>query len=504
MVHGDMKTTAGGQVWQDWQKHSSSTRSDTLLTLVDSLRRNYPDFVVTVAQESAGLIDFAEANNAEAVLHGGNEQFISERVYSTKSRRSGVAAGQLIDDVKFGSYGYKWNDEEFPVIHAEWVDDSLFANRHSYYFILYERSKLANTETRPLPVDQLIAAATKWNKDLHEEVWVFHQETWAKSSKLWKSVEQSKWDDVILDPVMKKALIDDVEGFFDNEAEYREFAVPFKRGIILHGAPGNGKSLSIKALMNSLASRPDPIPTLYVKSFAGCHDETYAIREVFLKARDTTPCLLIFEDLDSLVKEKVRSFFLNEVDGLEDNDGLMIIGSTNYLEKLDPSITKRPSRFDRKYHFALPAYSERVLYADYWKGKLAKNQKVDFSEGLANAIAGITDGFSFAYLKEAFITSLLAIVGAKRAGLEEPEGLAKVKSVTNCEANGHSVDGAEPYEEALLWRVIQKQVNVLRVEMEDARKSIEEAELKEAEKEKKEDKTDGDAEDSDDEAGCRC
>lgn len=250
MVHAPKSTTADGQVWQDWQEHSSSTRSDTLLSLVDSLRQNYRDYVVTIAQGNAGLIEYAEAHNAQAILDENGEQFISERVYLTQSRRSGVASGYLMDQVKFGSYRYLWKNEEFPVIHAKWVDNSLFAKEHSYYFILYERSKLAQRETRPQPVDQLIAAATKWNKDLHEEVWVFHQEQWTKSKKLWKSVEQSKWDDVILDPAMKKALIDDVEGFFDNEAEYREFAVPFKRGIILHGSPGNGKSLSIKALMN--------------------------------------------------------------------------------------------------------------------------------------------------------------------------------------------------------------------------------------------------------------
>ena len=167
----------------------------------------------------------------------------------------------------------------------------------------------------------------------------------------------------------KRSLINDLEGFFDNDTEYKDFAVPLKRGIILHGSPGKGKSLSIKALMHALSARPNPVPTLYVESFAGCHNDFYAVRQVFEKAR---------EDLDSLVTEKVRSFFLNEVDGLEDDDGLKIIGSTNYLGKLDPSITKRPSRFDRKYHFALPATAERILYCEFWRSKLEKNRKIDY------------------------------------------------------------------------------------------------------------------------------
>ena len=234
--------------------------------------------------------------------------------------------------------------------------------------------------------------------------------------------------------------------------------------VLLTSFVGNGKSLVIKSLINSLASRPDPIPSLYVKSFHGCYREWYNIRQVFEKARQSTPCLLIFEDLDSMVEEKVRSFFLNEVDGLEDNDGLMIIGSTNYLERLDPSITKRPSRFDRKYHFALPAHEQRVRYADFWRQKLIKNEKIEFPEGLSKILADSTDGFSFAYLKEVFISSLLAIVNAKRVGLDAPVGLDDSDSEVSVHVDG----SGNEFEDNLLWRVIRKQVITLRKEMEEA------------------------------------
>ena len=70
--------------------------------------------------------------------------------------------------------------------------------------------------------------------------------------------------------------------------------------------------------------------------------------QVFAKARAEAPCVLILEDLDSLINDGNRSFFLNQLDGLEDNDGLLVIGSTNHYDRLDPAITKRPSRFDRK------------------------------------------------------------------------------------------------------------------------------------------------------------
>ena len=140
--------------------------------------------------------------------------------------------------------------------------------------------------------------------------------------------------------------------------------------------------------------------------------------EVFWKARAESPCVLILEDLDSLINDKNRSFFLNQLDGLENNDGLLVIGTTNHFERLDPAITKRPSRFDRKLFvffvtlcvpghllhqslFENPTLEERILYAQYWQKKLRHNKGISFPDTLMDEIAKLTYDFSFAYLKEA-------------------------------------------------------------------------------------------------------
>lgn len=65
----------------------------------------------------------------------------------------------------------------------------------------------------------------------------------------------------------------------------------------------------------------------------------YALKMIFEKARQFAPCYLVFEDLDSIVSDNVRSYFLNEVDGLKNNDGVFMIGSTNHLDRLDPGIS---------------------------------------------------------------------------------------------------------------------------------------------------------------------
>ena len=86
------------------------------------------------------------------------------------------------------------------------------------------------------------------------------------------------------------------------------------------------------------------MPALYVKSFHGVSElrpaldilttgwggDEMGIREVFQRARAEAPCVLVMEDLDSLINDNNRSFFLNEVDGLEDNDGLLLVRLVMY------------------------------------------------------------------------------------------------------------------------------------------------------------------------------
>ncbi len=81
--------------------------------------------------------------------------------------------------------------------------------------------------------------------------------------------------------------------------------------------------------MRSLASRSTLISTLYVKSVGKFCDQD-DIRSIFEKAREIDLCLLVFEDIDSLMSDDVKSFFLNEVNGLKGNDDIMMVGSINY------------------------------------------------------------------------------------------------------------------------------------------------------------------------------
>ncbi|ORY15704.1 proteasome-activating nucleotidase [Clohesyomyces aquaticus] len=395
-----------------FKAHVNSSRIDSKNTVLNLLRKDYPDYHVTEAEEkTASLLEYADAGEAMYILDSDEESFMAARNWRSVGERMEKKShpGKLVDEYRFARFQYIWQGKEFLVYFVTWKD-FLEAQQRNFY-VLTPRNEVDIVEVHSVDTDALLLAAGKWTSQLHEEIFVFDDSYWDKSKELWKAVQGSSWDDVILDPEMKDNLIEDVQGFFDNQALYSNFAVPWKRGIILHGVPGNGKTVSIKALMSSLYARKDHIPSLYVKSFADkCNGEQHSIRSIFQKARLTSPCLLIFEDLDSLVNDDVRSYFLNEVDGLESNDGILMIGSTNHLDKLDPAISKRPSRFDRKYHFKLPGEQERTDYARYWRKKLLNNDTVEFPDELCLLVAKLTEGFSFAYMKELFVMALLTLV----------------------------------------------------------------------------------------------
>jgi len=115
------------------------------------------------------------------------------------------------------------------------------------------------------------------------------------------------------------------------------------------------------------------------------------------------PGVGVLEDLASLVEDENRSYLLNELDGFAVNDGLLTIASTNHPERLDPSLIHRPSRFDRKYRFELPELDLRKRYLEQW----ASRAPAKINEEFMARGAELTTGFTFAYLKEVGLSTLM-------------------------------------------------------------------------------------------------
>jgi transitional endoplasmic reticulum ATPase len=177
----------------------------------------------------------------------------------------------------------------------------------------------------------------------------------------------------------------------------------------------------------------------------------------------------------------------NAVDGIQKNDGILMVGSTNHLDRLDPGIAKRPSRFDRKYLFDNPNEKERIMYMQYWQGKLADNKDVEFPDKICPAAAKITSGFSFAYLQEAMVASLLAMARdadgfTERLCLECMEPHEKPDNGSTCDRETRKafkglydwvwsvrrVDEEDTdLDNYVLWRELKKQIRILREELGD-------------------------------------
>jgi SpoVK/Ycf46/Vps4 family AAA+-type ATPase len=256
-----------------------------------------------------------------------------------------------------------------------------------------------------------LATVSHWNSEVRGEILVFEDGCWGKSKELFESIQSAGFENLVLAPGLKSELQQDFGKFLESRADFERFGIPWKRGVLFHGLPGNGKTHTLKALINWLK-----IPCLYVKSFKGDRysSEHQLISNVFRRARDTTPCLLVLEDLDSLVNDENRSFFLNELDGFAANTGIVIIATTNHPERLDPAILNRPSRFDRKYEFALPDLAERRAYAGLWSER--SPEELRLSEEDLEQIAEQTGGFSFAYLKELWLSSMMRWMELQRPG----------------------------------------------------------------------------------------
>ncbi len=459
-------------------EHSSGKRVNTDVALTEALRSQYPQLELVVTPFGyLNLIAYAYAGFATATPL---EDSVKDPVYGVSLRwRAYIPAGRRLDNnggfmaenLTFGKFMYKWKDQEIILYIAEGRDGA------GSYPVLKNHYILTSNAHK---VDELIRDATIWCQELHNEVWVFDQGWWQKSAQLWNSVQNSTWDDVILDDDMKKALQVDVESFFDSRETYQKLKVPWKRGIIYYGPPGNGKTISIKAMMRSLYQRGEDgdsrmrVPTLYVRTLSSFMGPEYSLSQIFAKARQEAPCYLVFEDLDSIVNDNVRSYFLNEVDGLKSNDGILMVGSTNHLDRLDPGISKRPSRFDRKYFFPNPDFAQRVQYCEFWQGKLADNEDLDFPDKLCNNIAEITDKFSFAYMQEAFIASLLAIASRGGKDKHDLEEIARrwagpQDPMQPVDSQFHAVGGGDEdpdIKHLELWIEMQKQVKILRDELE--------------------------------------
>ena len=302
-----------------------------------------------------------------------------------------------------------WNGHLLDVILISWTQSCTLQRRH---WIVADSRKVA---------EDFLNAVCEWSCEVRGEILVYQNGYFDKDKELFNAIKSANFDNLILRDSLKDEIKNDFVQFFNSRETYERYQIPWRRGAIFIGPPGNGKTHMVKALINFLER-----PCLYVRSFSGHGGEQQKMAEVFDRAR-MTPSLVVLEDIDAMIHGQNRSFFLNELDGFRVNTGVVVLATTNHPEKLDTAILDRPSRFDRKYYFDLPADAERCAYIEHWNRDLQPELRV--SECATPLLVNETTGFSFAYLKELFVASMAQWMSTSGKTSMDDVILAQAKSL---------------------------------------------------------------------------
>ena len=336
----------------------------------------------TIVEGDTGYFDL------EAYVRAEKCAIVEQKSVFHHVRTEWVRSGKLKQHIKNSWLNVLWKGQLLDVVLITW-NEGCYRQRH--YWIVADAPNLA---------EEFFDAVCEWGCELRAEILVYHEGYFEKDKDLFQSIKTATFDNLVLQGSLKQEIQNDFAQFFESREVYEQYDIPWKRGAIFIGPPGNGKTHTLKALVNHLAK-----PCLYVRSFKSQYGtEQDNMAEVFTRAR-MAPCVVVLEDLDSMIDNKNRSFFLNELDGFQSNTGVVVLATTNHPDKLDSSILDRPSRFDRKYYFQLPAETERLAYINKWNCELQTDLQV--SEKGATRVVSATDGFSFAYLKELFVGSMV-------------------------------------------------------------------------------------------------
>ena len=205
------------------------------------------------------------------------------------------------------------------------------------------------------------------------------------------SLTPKTWEDLILHPALKDEIEANTVGFLNRKEELAKYGIPPRRGVILVGEPGTGKTLISKILMNR-----SPGITCIMANQSGLAHSRY-ICELYQLAEDLKPSIIFIEDIDLVGEKRGEGLFslLSALDGVEECKEIVTVATTNYIEIIDKALTERPSRFDRVIQLPPPSLEQRreLIHS------LA--QKIPMDENIQDYLARRTEHYTPAQVQEA-------------------------------------------------------------------------------------------------------
>ena len=240
-----------------------------------------------------------------------------------------------------------------------------------------------------------------------------------------QSTKGIRFDDVAGEDEAKESLAEIVD-YLHNPQKYTDVGASMPKGVLLVGPPGTGKTMLAKAVAGE-ANVPffSISGSEFVEMFVGMGASK--VRDLFKQAKEKAPCIVFIDEIDAIGKkrdnqlssnderEQTLNQLLTEMDGFDDNNGVIILAATNRPESLDPALT-RPGRFDRRVPVELPDLAGREAILKVHAKKIKTSDDVDF-----HTIARMASGASGAELANMINEAALRAVRNNRTVVTEAD-----------------------------------------------------------------------------------
>ena len=241
-----------------------------------------------------------------------------------------------------------------------------------------------------------------------------------------QSTKGIRFSDVAGEDEAKESLAEIVD-YLHNPEKYTQAGAAMPKGILLVGPPGTGKTMLAKAVAGE-ANVPffSISGSEFVEMFVGMGASK--VRDLFKQAKEKAPCIVFIDEIDAIgqkrnaggyggndEREQTLNQLLTEMDGFEENTGVIILAATNRPESLDPALT-RPGRFDRRVPVELPDLQGREAILKVHAKKINAADDVDF-----HAIARMAAGASGAELANIINEAALRAVRSGRTAVNQSD-----------------------------------------------------------------------------------